>query len=126
VAYALTPEGEKAFKPRGEGGFWSSQPGFCYGEPVMKEIVRFTEPGDMMGMTVSQVEYTLQLKNMPEWAKSKAMQAQFPQLAARQRRDPGRQGRRGPDERGLGPREGDEALRLGGAGVASAASARWT
>lgn len=35
----------------------------------------------MMGMTVSQVEYTWQLKNMPEWAKSKAMQAQFPQLA---------------------------------------------
>ncbi|SPU47809.1 Uncharacterised protein [Brevundimonas diminuta] len=81
VAYALTPEGEKAFKPRGEGGFWSSQPGFCYGEPVVKEIVRFTEPGDMMGMTVSQVEYTWQLKNMPEWARSKPMQAQFPQLA---------------------------------------------
>lgn len=35
----------------------------------------------MMGMTVSQVEYTWELKNMPEWAKSKAMQAQFPQLA---------------------------------------------
>lgn len=81
VAYTLTPEGEKAFKPRGEGGFWSSQPGFCYGEPAVKEIVRFTEPGEMMGMTVSQVDYTWQLKNMPEWAKSKPMQDVFPQLA---------------------------------------------
>jgi hypothetical protein len=81
VAYTLTPEGEKAFKPRGEGGFWSSQPGFCYGEPAVKEIVRFTEPGEMMGMTVSQIDYTWQLKNMPEWAKSKPMQETFPQLA---------------------------------------------
>ena len=57
-----------------------ASPSFCYGEPAVKEIVRFTEPGDMMGMTVSQVEYTWQLKNMPEWARSKAMQATFPQL----------------------------------------------
>jgi hypothetical protein len=35
----------------------------------------------MMGMTVFQVENTWQLESMPEWAKSKAMQAQFPQLA---------------------------------------------
>jgi len=47
----------------------------------VKEIVRFAEPGDMMGMTLSQVEYTWQLKNMPEWAKSKPMQDTFPQLA---------------------------------------------
>lgn len=59
-----------------------ASPSFCYGEPAVKEIVRFTEPGDMMGMTVSQVEYTYQLKNMPEWAKSKAMQAQFPHWRA--------------------------------------------
>lgn len=81
IAYTLTPEGEKAFKAQGEGSFWNSQPAFCYGEPAVKEIVRFTEPGDMMGMTVSQVDYTYQLKNMPEWAKSKPMQAAFPQLA---------------------------------------------
>lgn len=81
VAYTLTPEGDKAFKARGDGGFWGSQPAFCYGEPAVKEVVRFTEPGEMMGMTVSQVDYTYQLKNMPEWAKSKAMQEVFPQLA---------------------------------------------
>lgn len=34
-----------------------------------------------MGMTVSQVEYSYQLKNLPEWAKSKPMQEAFPQLA---------------------------------------------
>lgn len=33
-----------------------ASPSFCYGEPQVKEIVRFTEPGEMMGMTVSQVE----------------------------------------------------------------------
>lgn len=80
VAYSLTSEGEKAYSARGNSRMMAS-PSFCYGEPAVKEIVRFTEPGDMMGMTVSQVEYTYQLKNMPEWAKSKAMQAQFPQLA---------------------------------------------
>jgi len=55
-----------------------ADPSFCYGEPPVKEIVRFTEPGDMLGMTVSQVEDTWQLRNMPEWTKSKPMQAQFP------------------------------------------------
>lgn len=81
VAYSLTPEGEKAFSEKGPASRWSSTPSFCYGEPSVKEIVRFTEPGDMMGMTVSQVEYTYQLKNLPEWAKSKPMQEAFPQLA---------------------------------------------
>jgi len=80
VAYTLTPEGEKAFSAKGNSRMMAD-PSFCYGEPSVKEIVRFTEPGDMMGMTVSQVEYTYQLKNMPEWAKSKPMQAAFPQLA---------------------------------------------
>ena len=80
VAYSLTPEGEKAFSEKGNSRMMAD-PSFCYGEPAVKEIVRFTEPGDMMGMTVSQVEYTYQLKNMPEWAKSKPMQAAFPKLA---------------------------------------------
>ncbi|WP_313576389.1 hypothetical protein [Brevundimonas sp.] len=80
VAYSLTPEGEKVFSAKGSSRMLAS-PSFCYGEPQVKEIVRFTEPGDMMGMTLSQVEYTWQLKNMPEWAKSKAMQDTFPQLA---------------------------------------------
>lgn len=52
-----------------------------HGEPSVKEIVRFTEPGEMMGMTVPQVDYAWQLKNMPEWAKSKPMQEAFTQLA---------------------------------------------
>nr|WP_314432314.1 hypothetical protein [uncultured Brevundimonas sp.] len=80
VAYTLTPEGEKAFSEKGASRRISI-PSFCYGEPAVKEIVRFTEPGDMMGMTFSQVEYTYQLKNLPEWAKSKPMQETFPQLA---------------------------------------------
>lgn len=81
VAYTLTPEGEKAFSEKGPASRWGSTPSFCYGEPSVKEIVRFTEPGDMMGMTVSQVEYSYQLNNLPEWAKSKPMQEAFPQLA---------------------------------------------
>lgn len=80
VAYSLTPEGEKAFSEKGASRRISN-PSFCYGEPAVKEIVRFTEPGDMMGMTFSQVEYTYQLKNLPVWAKSKPMQETFPQLA---------------------------------------------
>lgn len=80
VAYTLTPEGEKAFSAKGNSRM-RADPSFCYGEPSVKEIVRFTEPGDMMGMTVSQVEYTYQLKNMSEWARSKPMQAAFAQLA---------------------------------------------
>lgn len=80
VAYTLTPEGEKAFSAKGNSRMMAD-PSFCYGEPRVKEIVRFTEPRDMLGMTVSQVEHTYQLKNMPEWAKSKPMQETFPQLA---------------------------------------------
>ncbi|MCH4267227.1 MAG: hypothetical protein LKF80_02365 [Brevundimonas sp.] len=80
IAYTLTPEGEKAFSEKGNSRMMAD-PSFCYGEPAVKEIVRFTEPGEMMGMMVSQVDYTWQLNNMPEWAKSKAMQDVFPQLA---------------------------------------------
>jgi hypothetical protein len=79
VAYTLTPEGEKAFSEKGNSRLIAT-PSFCYGEPDVKEIVRFTEPGEMMGVTVSQVDYTWQLKGMPEWAKSKAMREAFPQL----------------------------------------------
>lgn len=79
AAYSLTPEGERALSTRTSriGGPTAA---FCYGTPEVKEIVRFTEPADMMGATISRVEYTYQVKDRPAWTRTPALQAAFPQL----------------------------------------------
>ena len=80
VAYSLTPEGETAFAETGSA-FLGKRPSLCYGEPRVTEIVRYTEPGEMMGVTVSQVEYRYQLRNLPQWTKAQPLREAFPQLA---------------------------------------------
>lgn len=79
AAYSLTPEGEEALSTR-TSRMAGQVPAFCYGAPKVKEIVRFTEPADMMGATISRVEYTYQVKDQPAWTRTPALQAAFPQL----------------------------------------------
>ncbi len=43
---------------------------FCYAVPEVYEVVRFTQPADALGMTVTRVTYTYHLANFAEWAKN--------------------------------------------------------
>ncbi|WP_333877535.1 hypothetical protein [Methylobacter sp.] len=69
--FDLTDEGRKYYKPDIEktlGG--KSVGGFCFGKARIKEITQFTEPADLFGQKVSSVNYTYEVYDLPEWAKS--------------------------------------------------------
>ncbi|OCL90577.1 hypothetical protein [Aliarcobacter thereius] len=57
--YDLTELGKKYYK--------NEQ--FCFGEPKVKQIVGFTEPVEMMGQKVTEVNYELNFENLPNWYK---------------------------------------------------------
>ena len=64
-----------------QGIFGRNRNILCYGTYKVSEIVRFTEPGDIGGMTASQVFYRRQVKDLPDWAKLPAVQAAWPHIA---------------------------------------------
>ncbi|HAX5210116.1 TPA: hypothetical protein JZG45_005054 [Escherichia coli] len=73
--YALTPEGKKYLKS-------PDQPDFCIGHYKVDEIVDFTEPGDAMGMKITQVNYTFSPTDIAEWAKSDEVRTAFSGLGS--------------------------------------------
>ncbi|EHJ6332938.1 hypothetical protein ABZO83_004256 [Escherichia coli] len=68
--YALTDEGKKYLKS-------PERPDFCVGHYKVDEIVDFTEPGDAMGMKITQVNYTFSPTSIAEWAKRDDVRAAF-------------------------------------------------
>ncbi|OCL86276.1 hypothetical protein [Arcobacter porcinus] len=42
---------------------------FCFGEPKVKQIIGFTEPVELMGQKVTEVNYELKLEYLPNWYK---------------------------------------------------------
>jgi hypothetical protein len=69
---ALTSLGSKAMV---KGVPTNMGPGdaFCTGKYRLKEVVGFTEPGEMMGTRVSHVTHTYALEGAEDWAKSAAV-----------------------------------------------------
>lgn len=69
--FDLTDEGRKYYKPDMEKTFGGkSIGGFCFGKARVKEITQFTEPSDLFGRKVSSVNYTYEVYDFPDWAKS--------------------------------------------------------
>ena len=56
-------------------------PRFCYGHRVVTAIDSFTPPAPANGFPETQVVYRYTMENVPIWAKSAAMRAEFPTLA---------------------------------------------
>lgn len=93
--YALTGAGEAATAASAKLNrhpmttfFGQDQKEFCYGIPVLDEVVRFTEPANAFGMTVTEVTYRYRLTNIPGWAMNPAVAQAFflqNQLAAEAR-----------------------------------------
>lgn len=81
-AYDFTEKGKGAFtKDAGKSAFGGTRSGLCYGKPQVDEVTNFTQPGDMMGMTLSQVSYKYHLADLPDWANNPKVKAAFPDLA---------------------------------------------
>jgi len=82
IAYDFTSEGKAAFSDAaGSSMMGGKRSGLCYGKPHVDEVTNFTQPADMMGMTLSQVSYKYHLADLPAWAKNPKMKAAFPDLA---------------------------------------------
>lgn len=77
VEYSLTDEGKKYLVKGGAGnvGNWDA---FCGGKYKVKEVENFTQPADMFGAKVSQVNYLYEVDDAPNWAKVPALQTAYP------------------------------------------------
>ncbi len=69
IIYEPTDKGKDVF--RGVGGKRAGspeRPNVCFGEGKVDDIVRWTEPADAFGQTLTQVTYTYSGKNFPDSA----------------------------------------------------------
>lgn len=74
--YDLTDAGKKALAdPNGKGT------GLCAGRYKVDEVVRFTEPSNALGSTMSEVSYSFSAIDVPDWAKSADVQQVYTGLA---------------------------------------------
>lgn len=75
--YVLTDAGKKALAdPNGKGT------GLCAGRYKVDKVVRFTEPSNAMGSTMSEVSYSFSAVDVPDWAKSADVQQVYTSLAS--------------------------------------------
>jgi hypothetical protein len=54
--------------------------GFCVGRYKVDEVVRFSEPGNAMGATVSKVSFTFSPVDVPAWATDPTLEDAFPHV----------------------------------------------
>ncbi|WP_156773856.1 hypothetical protein [Paraburkholderia tropica] len=76
--YDLTDAGKKALADPG-----GKDKSLCAGHYKVDEVVRFTEPANAMGSTISEVSYTFSAVDVPDWAKSADVQQVFTDLGPR-------------------------------------------
>jgi hypothetical protein len=77
MSLSLTEKGKTVYKEPENRYYGGSM---CYGTPAVIAIANFTEPGDRMGIKMSQVNYTWHLEDVAPWAKTPAFQEAFPVL----------------------------------------------
>jgi hypothetical protein len=67
--YTLTDAGKKASV--------GSSTAMCVGHYKVDEVVRFTQPNNALGQTVSDVSFTVSPVDIPEWAKGSDVQSMY-------------------------------------------------
>jgi ribosomal protein S11 len=76
TTYSISRDGQRyASTSQGYNGAVNAR--FCYATKVAGKVTNFTVPGDMGGMTVSQVRYTYTLSDVAPWASNAAIQEAF-------------------------------------------------
>ena len=77
--YAMTPGHDEVWAAD-ESGRRGGR--LCYGQVKVTGVDNFTEPGDVFGRHVSEVDYTYKLTCVPSWAQDKSVRGHLPGLAA--------------------------------------------
>src|SRR6202042_198653 len=77
--YSLTEEGKKYLVKSGAGNVGGFD-AFCGGKYKVKEVENFTEPADMFGTKISQVNFTVVAEDAPNWAKQPQVKAAYPDV----------------------------------------------
>lgn len=79
IQYSLTDDGKK-YLVKGAAGNLGNWDAFCGGKYKVKEVENFTQPADMFGTKISQVNYLYEVDDAPAWAKQPAIQAAYPSV----------------------------------------------
>ena len=61
-------------------GFSEGEPQLCYGQRVIDEIINFTEPVDVRGVTLSSVKYKFTVSDVAGWAKLPEVYLRYPHI----------------------------------------------
>lgn len=77
--YQITDTGKKFLVANGANTL-TGQDAFCTGKYTVVEVENFTEPSDMMGVKLSQVNYRYKVDGAEGWAKSEVMRANYKNL----------------------------------------------
>lgn len=77
--YSLTDDGKK-FLVKGAAGNLGNWDAFCGGKYKVKEVENFTQPADMFGTKILQVNFLYEVDDAPAWAKQPALQAAYPSV----------------------------------------------
>ena len=78
--YQITDTGKK-FLVANNANTLAAQDAFCTGKYTVVEVDNFTEPSDMMGVKLSQVNYRYKVDGADDWAKSEVMRANYKDFA---------------------------------------------
>ncbi|KDB72279.1 hypothetical protein AZ21_0494 [Bordetella bronchiseptica B20-10725633] len=84
--YQITDTGKKFLVANGANTM-AGQDAFCSGKYTVVEVSNFTEPSDMMGVKLSQVNYRYKVEGADDWAKSESMRANYKNFAERTQGD---------------------------------------
>lgn len=76
--YRPTEAGAKAFRKSDDPLFGGSK--LCFAKRRVRHVLSFTEPGDVMGLQVSQVSYLYELEDIAAWAKDAAIRKALPEI----------------------------------------------
>lgn len=77
--YVLTDEGKK-YLVKGGAGNVGEFDAFCGGRYKVKEVENFTEPADMFGTKISQVNFSVVAEDAPSWVKQPQIEAAYPSV----------------------------------------------
>lgn len=69
--YELTEEGKQYYSLgtiKNVGAMFGGAGTFCYGKRTVSEIKNFSEPANMMGMTISNVNFSYKITEVAPWA----------------------------------------------------------
>ncbi|EKT4091942.1 TPA: hypothetical protein UMF74_003852 [Stenotrophomonas maltophilia] len=78
--YQITDTGKK-FLVANAADTVAAQDAFCTGRFAMVGVDTFTEPSDMMGVKLSQVNFRYKVDGADNWAKSEAVKASYRNFA---------------------------------------------